>query len=49
MNQRSLTKLLREAAIEGVITCPKCENQIEPDAEKCHCGWKNPLREMGLI
>jgi len=40
---------LEQALWEGFIICPKCSNRIEPDAEKCSCGWINPLREYGLI
>ena len=43
-----IEKLLKEAVEEGVITCPKCENLLEPYAEKCLCGWKNPLRKHAL-
>lgn len=39
----SIDKLLRDAVTEGIITCHKCGNQLEPDAEKCYCGWINPL------
>ncbi|HME54914.1 MAG TPA: hypothetical protein VKM55_22100 [Candidatus Lokiarchaeia archaeon] len=45
----STMKLLREALEEGVITCPDCGNEIEPDAEECCCGWRNPLLTQGLI
>jgi len=44
-----LSELLKAAAIDGVITCPKCGNSLEPDAEKCGCGWKNILRLFGFI
>ena len=40
--------LLMEA-LDGIITCKKCGNSIEPDCEKCSCGWKNPLVSMGFI
>ena len=37
-------------AVEGVITCRECGNSLEPDIEKCYeCGWKNPVRESGMI
>jgi len=49
INTKQLEKLLRQAVRDGVITCPKCGNHIEPDAEECSCGWKNILREEGLI
>ncbi|MFH0748564.1 MAG: hypothetical protein V1915_01380 [Candidatus Bathyarchaeota archaeon] len=50
MNKLSLVeRLLREALEDGVLTCPKCDNLIEPDAEKCQCGWKNPFRKSGYI
>jgi len=44
-----MESILEEAALDGVITCRKCGNRIEPDCDKCSCGWKNPLIEMGLI
>jgi len=44
-----IEKLLAEAATDGTITCPKCGNSLEPDANKCSCGWKNPLVESGYI
>jgi len=40
---------LLEMAFDGIIECPKCGNSIEPDCEKCNCGWKNTLIECGLI
>ena len=43
-----LENLLSEA-IDGIITCRKCGNSLEPDAEKCKCGWVNPLIELGMI
>ena len=44
-----IESVLREAAMDGIISCPACGNRIEPDCEKCCCGWVNPLLEMGLI
>lgn len=38
-----------EMAMDGVIYCEECGNAIEPDAEKCSCGWVNPVRAMGMI
>lgn len=40
---------LLSQALDGVIECPRCGNNLEPDAKKCVCGWKNPLRGLGLI
>ena len=40
---------IMEEALNGVITCRKCGNSIEPDCEECYCGWKNPLIAMGFI
>ena len=40
--------LLREA-IDGLITCPDCGSDLEPDAEKCPCGWRNPLKTLGIV
>jgi len=44
-----LTCILEKATFKGVITCPECGNQLEPDAIECSCGWINPLIGMGLI
>lgn len=45
-----ITDFLKQAAHDGFIVCPVCENRIEPDCEKCgECGWKNPLVSGGLI
>jgi hypothetical protein len=45
---KGLNKLLKEAAIDGVIHCPKGHG-LEPDAPVCQCGWKNPLVILGMI
>lgn len=46
----TLGDILEEAAEQGVITCPRCGNTIEPDGEECgDCGWRNPLVRFGLI
>ena len=44
-----LVDILEQAVNDGMISCPECGNNIEPDGEKCHCGWKNPLIELGMI
>lgn len=45
----SLQSLLKQAAMDGVITDPK-GHRLEPDAAQCgQCGWKNPLPASGLI
>jgi len=44
-----LEKMLQQAVEEGIIVCPEYGNVIEPDAEKCSCGWKNELVLEGLI
>ena len=31
------------------VTCPDHGNRIEPDAEACPDGCKNPIREAGMI
>ena len=49
INESLLNDLLEEAVTEGVITCPLCDNKLEPDAEKCSCGWTNILVEGGYI
>ena len=48
-DKNEIEKLLEQAVTEGMITCPECDNNIEPDAERCYCGWVNPLREYGYI
>ncbi len=42
-------ELLKDAVDNGYITCRQCGNRIEPDAEKCYCGWLNPLVEKGFV
>ena len=44
-----IERLLEQAVVNGFITCPKCGNRIEPDAESCYCSWKNPLVEYDWI
>ena len=44
-----IEEILEQAVMDGMITCPKCGNNIEPDAEECICGWLNPIVEMGMI
>jgi len=48
MEMKRIEKLLRDAALEGVIKCPK-GHLLEPDNPQCQCGWKNPLVGAGLI
>ncbi len=46
----SIQKLLQEALYDGVIECPDCGEQLEPDAECCStCDWENPLVKRGFI
>lgn len=45
----SVNRLMKQAVDKGYITCPRCGNHIEPDAERCICGWRNPLPDLGLI
>ena len=40
---------LQEAAHEGWVTCRNCGNRIEPDLDKCFCGWLNPVLSAGFI
>ena len=49
MVKNKIDQLLKQAAYDGVIECPKCGRNLEPDAEKCSCGWVNPLRKYGFI
>jgi len=44
-----MENILEQAVNEGIITCRKCGESIEPDCEECSCGWVNPLVSMGLI
>jgi len=44
-----IINILEEAVMNGVICCPECGNRIEPDCEKCSCGWINPVMAMGFI
>jgi len=44
-----LGDLLKQATLEGVIICPKCGSSLEPDAERCGCGWRNVLVKFGFI
>jgi len=41
--------LMQQAVEDGVIVCGGCGKILEPDAEKCGCGWLNPLRDLGFI
>jgi len=41
--------VLMEGVRDGVVTCPKCGNLIEPDCPACNCGWKNPAMAAGMI
>lgn len=45
MPRVSISELLKEAAINGTITCPKCGRELELDNPKCSCGWENILVE----
>ena len=50
MKVRTVESILEEAVKDGMITCPKCENKIEPDGPECGiCGWENPIVILGLI
>ena len=40
----ALLDFLEDCMAEGVVTCEKCGNTLELDAEECYCGWKNPMR-----
>jgi formylmethanofuran dehydrogenase subunit E len=44
-----LEEIIEEAMMEDLIHCPKCGEALEMDAERCSCGWKNPLLALGLI
>ena len=49
MAELILERLLEAAAFEGIIECPECGEELEPDAEECSCGWENILIELGCI
>ena len=38
-----ISSIMMEALENGCIECKKCGNNIEMDAPKCFCGWKNPI------
>jgi len=40
---------IMQEAVDGIISCRKCGNSIEPDCPKCVCGWINPVVAGGLI
>lgn len=44
-----ILRTAREAATDGFIHCWKCGRTLEPDSEKCSCGWRNPLPYLGYI
>lgn len=46
---KDIEQLLETALMDGIVVCDKCGNSIEPDAQKCRCGWVNPLIEGGYI
>jgi hypothetical protein len=41
--------ILQQAVEEGIIVCPECGDEIEPDCPECFCGWENPLLANGYI
>ena len=49
IRMKDLQYFLKQAYKKGTIKCPECFNLLDPDAEDCSCGWKNPLRQFGLI
>lgn len=45
-----LVDILEQATYNGMIECPECGANLEPDCPKCkECGWENPLISMGMI
>lgn len=44
VTKMDLEQLFKQAIRDGMITCENCGNSIEPDAERCYCGWINPIR-----
>jgi predicted amidophosphoribosyltransferase len=45
-----LEEMLKEALYEGVVSCPACGTNMEPDYDVCpECEKPNPLRKMGMI
>ncbi|MFX0062694.1 MAG: hypothetical protein ACFFC7_10990 [Candidatus Hermodarchaeota archaeon] len=50
LKDNEMLALLKESELDNVITCRGCGTNLEPDDESCGiCGWKNPLKECGLI
>jgi hypothetical protein len=50
LKDNEMLALLKEAVQDDVITCRGCGTNLEPDGERCGlCGWKNPLKDCGLI
>lgn len=41
--------MLEQAALDGVVECPKCGASLEPDFDKCSCGFSNVLKDLGYI
>ena len=43
-------ELLRQAQLEGVLTCPKCGTKLQIRAKHCaKCGWENLLKKLALV
>jgi ribosomal protein L40E len=48
LKDNEMLALLKE--LDNVITCRGCGANLEPDGESCGlCGWKNLLKDCGLI
>jgi len=43
-----ITEIMKEA-LDGIIECRSCGENIEPDCPRCSCGWINPIVFMGMI
>lgn len=45
-----IEEMLKEALYDGVVSCPACGTDVEPDYDICpECEKPNPLRKMGMI
>lgn len=46
----NIEEMLEQALYDGVVSCPTCQSDLEPDYDVCpHCDKKNPLKKMGYI
>lgn len=49
-NMGIIDEMLEQALFDGVVNCPTCQSDLEPDYDVCpHCKVSNPLRKGGFI